>query len=115
MTRKSWLKSFIQKHPELVARKTQPLELGRARDLCPSIVVTLYCNIKYLYNTFNYPAGHIWNCDESGVQAGRSGRATILAKLGSKSVHNIEPDQRKHLSVLSCVNSEGGEFLTFTS
>ena len=56
---KSWLKSFRQRHPELVARKSQPLELGRARDLCPNTVATLYCNLKDLYNTFKYPAGHI--------------------------------------------------------
>jgi hypothetical protein len=30
------------------------------------------------------PPSHIWNCDESGVQAGRSGGATVLAKVGSK-------------------------------
>ena len=110
---KSWLKSFRQRHPELVARKSQPLELGRARGLCPNTVETLYCNLKDLYNTFKYPAGHIWNCDESGVQAGRSGGATVLAKLGSKSVHAIEPDQREHLSVLSCINAEGGKIPNF--
>ena len=38
---KSWMKSFRQRHPELVARKDQPLELGRARGLCPNTVATL--------------------------------------------------------------------------
>ena len=56
---KPWLKSFRQRHPELVGRKCQPLELGRARGLCPNTIATLYCNLKYLYNTFKYPAGHI--------------------------------------------------------
>jgi hypothetical protein len=32
----------------------------------------------------------------------------VLAKTGSKSIHNIEPDQREHLSVLSCINANGG-------
>ena len=42
------------------------------------------------------------------MQAGRSGGAIVLAKRGSKSVHSIEPDQREHLSVLSCTNVDGG-------
>ena len=32
----------------------------------------------------------------------------MLAKQGSRAVHSIEPDQRKHLSVLSCINAAGG-------
>ena len=107
---KSWLRSFKQRHPELVNRKNQPLELARARGLCPSAAASFYCNLKELYDTWNYPPSHIWNCDESGVQAGRSGGATVLAKVGSKSVHTIEPDQREHLSVLSCINADGGKF-----
>ena len=116
MPGKTWLKSFRQRHLELVARKSQPLELDRARGLCPNTLAILYCNLKYLYNTFNYPVGHIWNCDEYGVQDGRSGGVTVLAKLGSKLVHNIEPDQKKntyhfyHASML-----KGEKFLTFTS
>ena len=41
------------------------------------------------------------------MQTEHSGGAIVLAKKGSKSVHSIEPDQRKHLSVLSCVNADG--------
>ena len=32
----------------------------------------------------------------------------MLAKRGSRAVHSIEPDQREHLSVLSCINAAGG-------
>ena len=111
--RKSWLRSFKHRHPELVNRKNQPLKLARARGLCPSAAASFYCNLKGLYDTWNYPPSHIWNCDESGVQAERSGRAIILAKVGSKYVHTIEPDQREYLSVLSCINTNGGKSSKF--
>ena len=42
------------------------------------------------------------------MQVGRSGRATVLAKRGSRSVRSIQPYQREHLSALSCVNIDGG-------
>ena len=42
------------------------------------------------------------------MQAGRVGGATVLARRSSRSVHSIEPDQKEHLSVLSCVNADGG-------
>ena len=37
----------------------------------------------------------------------------MLAKKGSRLVHSIQPDQRKHLSVLSCVNAVGGSIPNF--
>ena len=32
----------------------------------------------------------------------------MLARRESRSMHSIEPDQREHLSVLSCINAGGG-------
>ena len=105
---KGWLRRFRHRHPEVVNRQSQGLEVARAHALNPSTVATLYANLEFLYSSYKYPPAHIWNCDESGVQVGQSGGATVLAKRGSRSVHSIEPNQREHLSVLSCVNAHGG-------
>ena len=110
---KGWLRRFKRRHSELATRRSQGLEVARARALCPATAETLYTNLEYLYTSYNYPPNHIWNCDESGVQAGRSGGATVLAKRGSRSVHSIEPDQREHLSALSCINADGGSIPNF--
>ena len=48
---KSWLRSFKQRHPKLVNRKSQPLELAKARGLRPSTTASFYCNLKELYDT----------------------------------------------------------------
>ena len=42
------------------------------------------------------------------MQARRARGAIVLARRGSRSVHSIEPDQKEHLSILSCVNVDGG-------
>ena len=42
------------------------------------------------------------------MQVGQSGGATVLMKQGNRFVHPIEPNQREHLSVFSCVNADGG-------
>ena len=47
------------------------------------------------------------------MQIGRLEGATILTKRGSRSVHSIKPDQREHLSVLSCMNANGGSIPNF--
>jgi hypothetical protein len=84
----------------------QGLEVNRARNLCPTNVLSFYHNLQTLYVEHKYSANHIWNCDESGAQAGRNGGGTLVfARRGSKAVHSIIPSEREWLSVLTCVNA----------
>ena len=105
---KGWLRRFRSRHPEISSRCSQGLEVARARALCSITAESLYANLERLYTAYIYLPTHIWNYDESGVQAGRAGGATVLARRGSRSVHSIELDRKEHLSVLSCVNADGG-------
>ena len=57
--------------------------------LCPTSAETLNSNLQFFYTSYNYHASHIWNCDESGVQVGQSGGATVLAKLDSRSATQL--------------------------
>jgi hypothetical protein len=105
------LKNFKSGHSELTSRRSQPLEVARARGLCQSTVATLYENLESLYNTYKFPPSHIWNCDESGVQAGRSGGARVLAKVGSKLVldgHNSHVT----LELVQCAMKERLDIVT---
>jgi hypothetical protein len=61
----------------------------------------------------DYEPSHIWNCDESGAQAGRNGGGRVLAKRGVRSVHSIIPKEREWLSVLVCVNAAGFHIPSF--
>ena len=81
--------------------------------MCPATVASFDANLEYLYSTYNLPESHIWNYDESCVQAAKNGGATILAKKGSKVVNSITPDHREHISVLSCINVAGGKIPNF--
>lgn len=68
-------------------------------------MASFYGNLQRLYDTHNYESNHIWNCDESGAQAGKDGRGFIIAIRGSRNVHNVTPDQWEWLSVFSCINA----------
>ena len=90
--RKGWLRRFLRRHPKLATRRSQGLKVVSTGSLCSTTTETLYSNLEFLYTSYNYPPTHIWNCNELGVQAKRSGGATMLAKRGSRSVHSIERD-----------------------
>jgi len=102
-----WVRCFKRRHPELVLRKSQTLEGNRASGLNPESVSSFYNNLQKLYTHRGYAPHQIWNCDESGAQAGRGGGGYVIAKRGSKIVHNIIPNQREWLTVLVCINANG--------
>jgi hypothetical protein len=54
-----WLRWFRRRHPNLVLRSTQGLEVNRARNLCPEIVSSFYHNLQTLYAQHNYNSYHI--------------------------------------------------------
>jgi hypothetical protein len=102
-----WVRWFRKRHPEISLRSAQTLEMAQARSLCPENVASFYHNLQEAYTEHRYDAFHIWNADESGAQVGRSGGGRVLAKTGARSIHIITPNEREHISVLSCINAAG--------
>jgi hypothetical protein len=94
-----WLRWFRKHHPDISLRMSQGLDAGRARGLCPEHVSTFYDNLQTMMQR-GYETSYIWNCDESGAQARRNGRARVLAKKRVRSVYSIIPKEREWLSVL---------------
>jgi hypothetical protein len=102
-----WLRWFKKRHHELSLRLAQGLDAKRARSLCPDNVKTFYSNLRSLYDKYEYSPSRIWNCGESGVQAGQNGGAYVLARQGCRSVHQVILDEREWMTVLTCINANG--------
>ena len=49
--RKSWLKLFKSRHPQLVFRVPQGLDHKRAREINPTTVAEFYDNLETMYET----------------------------------------------------------------
>ena len=75
-----WLRGFRRRHPEISLRESQELAVARAKNMCPVAVASFYANLEYPYSTHKYPEDHIWNCDESGVQAAKNEGATVTTR-----------------------------------
>ena len=108
-----WLKWFKKRHPNLTLRQSQGLEIARAKGLCAENIKSFYSNLSSLYDKEKYPPYRIWNCDETGAQAGRNGGGLVWAKKGTRSVHNLMPNEREWLTNLTCINAAGECILGF--
>jgi hypothetical protein len=108
-----WMKGWRRRHPKLTLRVSQALETARARGLCRDNVRSFYENLQTLYSMHKYTPDRIWNCDESGAQAGKNGGGVVIARTGARRVHSVVPDQREWLSVLVCINAAGKTIPSF--
>jgi hypothetical protein len=104
---REWFKWFYRRHPELVLRVAQGLDTNRAKNLNARIVATFYNNLQELLDKHQYKPSQIWNTDETSCQASRNGGGRVFAKIGSKYVRQIIPNEREHVIVLTCINSNG--------
>ena len=73
-----WLRWFKHRHPDLTMRVSQALEASRANGLSKENVQSFYDNLNHLCTLHMYPPECVWNCDETGVQAGRNGGGIVI-------------------------------------
>ena len=85
----------------------QRLDHKRTRALSLENAAKFYSNLEVLYLEHNYPENCIWNVDESGCQANQNGLGKVFTKMGVRGIHQIFPNEREWLSVLSAVNANG--------
>jgi hypothetical protein len=103
--RGGWMRGWRRRrHPKLTLRISQALETAKARGLCRDNVKSFYENLQTLYSLHKYTPDRIWNCDESGAQAGKNGGGVVIVRTRARRVHSVVPDQREWLSVLVCIN-----------
>ncbi|KAH9291752.1 hypothetical protein KI387_043059, partial [Taxus chinensis] len=103
---KSWCEGFRKRHPDIVLRTAEGLERDRAIGLRPEVVSKFYEKLASIYIN-SYGAGKIWNCDETGIQAGRNCGMRVLATKGCRNVPKIIPRSREWMTILCCVNAAG--------
>ena len=94
-----WMRWWKRRHPNLTLRVSQAMESARASRLCQENVQGLYGNLQHLYSLHQYSPDRIWNCNESGAQAGRNGGAIVIARRG-----------RVAFTVLCQINESGCQF-----
>ena len=63
-----------------------------------------YDTLSNAYQKHSYSPNHIWNCDETRLQAGKNCGMRVIAKRGSKNVHKILSKGREWITILCCEN-----------
>ena len=88
-------------------RTAEGLDRDRVLNLCPAIFSKYYNTLSAAYDQHSYAPNHIWNCDETCLQAGRNCGMQVISKRGSRNVPKIFPKSREWITIISRVNAIG--------
>lgn len=104
-----WLRSFLDRNPDLSIRQAEGLSLARAKGMNREEVgnfFELLTKILTENNLIGRP-GNIFNMDEAGIQIINK-PSKVLAPKGAKDVHVLTSRERgENVTVIGCCNAEG--------
>lgn len=106
----NWLRSFRIRN-ELMKRKPQLISLARARAMSRYNTDRFYRQLKYLFDTYNFPPARIYNVDETGVTTVPPPRSFVLAHKNTKKVQHIATAERGTLITVVLGMSAAGNLI----
>jgi hypothetical protein len=106
---RKWLRHFLQRHPEVPARKAQQMNPGSAMKLNKFIVNDHFEKLRNLLvkHDLMTKSEMIYNIDEKGCRLTVHHRQTVLARRGAKRVHLVSPEHAENVTIVACVNAFG--------
>lgn len=106
---RKWLRLFLQRHPEVRARKAQHMNPGRAMKLNKFIVDDHFSKLRnvLMEKDFMTKTERIYNIDEKGCRLTVHHQQTVLARRGAKRVHLVAPEHAENVTVVACANALG--------
>jgi hypothetical protein len=103
-----WWERFKCRHPDVVLRCGEGLEMKRSMGLNHKTCSRFYEFLGTIFTAHEYQASHVWNSDETGVQStGRNSTLKVVAKRGSKHVNVSSSDNREWMTTMVCVSASG--------
>ncbi|RVE40996.1 hypothetical protein evm_014353, partial [Chilo suppressalis] len=109
MAGQHWLKSFLERHPELSIRQAEGLSIARAQGLNRDEVNKMFeLLLKVLTeNDLIDKPDRIYNTDETGVQMNNN-PGKVIATKGAKVVNSITSSEKgETMSIIACCNAVG--------
>jgi hypothetical protein len=89
-----WWYWFKKRRPQLNIYQVEGLDINQAQGLTIQSCQKNYQTLQSFYNKYNYVANHIWNFDETCIQARKQLGIKVLAKQGSHQVLTLSKNLR---------------------
>ena len=103
-----WWLGFINRHPEVKLRKTEPLSGVRARNMNPTTVGNYVISLRdvLLKNDLLDKPQYMWNADETSI-CFQHQPMKVVARSGTKHIPGRVGNFRESMTMMACINGAG--------
>ncbi len=103
----TWWYWFKWRHLEVSIWQGKRLEVRKAQGLTLVSYNSFHTNLHALCNQHNYITNHVWNSNETWIQASKQFGARVLARGWLNVVYNIIPKFQEWLTISCAINVIG--------
>ncbi|XP_014469451.1 PREDICTED: uncharacterized protein LOC106741702 [Dinoponera quadriceps] len=116
MAGKSWLRSFLKRHPELCGQTisySKPIETSFAKKegFTKNIVDNFFNLLDATFNEYNYPPDRIYSVDEIGLRIIQSKVPQVIGIKGKRQIDVVSSAERRSLTTIICSMNATGHFV----
>lgn len=105
---KTWLRLFLQRHPEVSFRRPTGTSLARLRGFNREDVNQFYTLLETVMEQNNYPASNVYNVDETGISVVPARMPEVLAKKGKRQIAATTSAERgSTVTCVMCMSASG--------
>lgn len=103
----NWVEKFLQRHPKLTGRFSQPLDKERALSHDPSMVNGWFKLYADTVQRYNIQRADIYNMDEKGFAIGLAGRVKVICPKYDLKAYMNQCGNREWVSLIECISLDG--------
>lgn len=108
---KDWLKSFLERYPELSFRRPTGTSFARAKGFNKESVDHFFNLYEKLMDDYKFPPDKIYNVDETGISVVPSQMLQVLSQKGKRQIGALTSAERGSLITCVICMSAGGSFV----
>nr|CAH7765781.1 unnamed protein product [Callosobruchus chinensis] len=105
---KKWLRGFMNRHPDLSFRTSEPMSAARVKGFNPEAVNHFFDLYEPEFDKVRSPSHRVYNVDETGITVVLHKRSKVISVKGKKQVAALRSLERGKLrTVVTCMNASG--------
>ena len=81
---RTWLRGFLNRHPDVSARYSAPMDRQRAFANHPGPIKDYFKKLKAVISKYQIREENMWNMDEKGFILGTASGAKVIARAGRR-------------------------------
>ena len=102
---KTWLSSFLNRHPKVSSKFGSNLDRQRALAGSPEPITDYFHKLKKALKEYDFLPENIYNMDEKGFMLGMSSRSKFVCKVGRRPPRVTQDGTRELIIVIEAVST----------